>query len=165
MVARVGPACGPAGCSRVEHQRIVPRGRTGRWVLVVPRLEWAPRPWPGCRAGEGKGSVAGSGWAWGCWHTVGSWDNRTGRSRPGGWSDPRPWWGVVVPGRGPFRVEGSRGPGSGRVEASFLMGEGVECAVRVVVWELHSGREHLIFIAAMITPPGVVWWRRECSHL
>lgn len=44
-------------------------------------------------------------------------------------------------------------------------GGGVVGVVRVVVWELHSGREHLIFIAAMITPPGVVWWRRECSHL
>lgn len=29
---------------------------------------------------------------------------------------------------------------------------GVECVVRVVVWELHSGREHLIFIVIAYCP-------------
>lgn len=52
-------------------------------------------------------------------------------------------------GWGPFW--GPRSPGSGRAEALPVVG-GVVGVVRVVVWELHSGREHLIFIAAMITP-------------
>jgi hypothetical protein len=94
----------------------------------------------GCRVRMGVGVLAH------CW-VLGQQDRP-----PAAESLPCP---VVVPGLW---------SGSGRAEASSREGW---CggAVRVVVWELHSGREHLIFIAAMITPPGVVWWRRECSHL
>ena len=114
-------------------------------VLVVLRLEWVLGVLPRVSRRRVEGGVTGFGWAWGCWHTVGSWDNRTGC----------PCERVVVP---------DLWSGSGRAGVLAPWG-GAEVRCGLLFGNCIVDASILFFIAAIITPPGVVWWRRECSHL
>jgi hypothetical protein len=145
-----GPLCRPFR-SRSWAGGLLMGGTSANGAPAVPvgRPQYRVRngrPDRGRDAAPACGRAARAWMGWGCWHTVGSWDNRTGFPCAGS------RWPAVWPAAG-ARVRGLSGPlaGSGRIEAPRVS-RGGRGAVRVVVWELHSGREHLIFIAAAYRP-------------